>query len=118
MVNFQISFSAKTPATTSIYRRLSNPACSFSASSKDDDGGVCYIETHDTDTCAGHFRLRLLEFKPTRLAFEIARTDHKYVEVAYELDPFRIELPLQVNIGGRRFTVISGSVSTMPTPNP
>jgi hypothetical protein len=25
---FQISFSAKTPATTSIYRRLSDPTCS------------------------------------------------------------------------------------------
>jgi hypothetical protein len=28
-------------------------------------------------------RLRLIEFTPTRLAFEIARTDHKYVEVTY-----------------------------------
>jgi hypothetical protein len=36
-----------------------------------------------------HFRLRLIEFTPTRLAFEIARTDHKYVEVTYELDAKR-----------------------------
>jgi hypothetical protein len=53
---------------------------------EDDDGGVCYIETHDHDTYTGHFRLRLIEFTPTRLAFEIARTDHKYVEVTYDLD--------------------------------
>ena len=26
---------------------------------EDDDGGVCYIETHDHDTFSGHFRLRL-----------------------------------------------------------
>jgi hypothetical protein len=39
---------------------------------EDDDSGVCYIETHDHDTYTGHFRLRLIEFTPTRLAFEIA----------------------------------------------
>jgi hypothetical protein len=31
----------------------------------------------------------LIEFTPTRLAFEIARTDHKYVEVTYDLDAKR-----------------------------
>jgi len=31
---------------------------------EDDDGGVCYIETHDHDTYAGHFRLRLIEVTP------------------------------------------------------
>jgi len=52
---------------------------------EDDDGGVCYIETHDHDTYAGHFRLRLIEFTPS-LAFEIARTENKFVEVTYDLD--------------------------------
>lgn len=56
---------------------------------EDDDGGVCYIETHDHDTYTGHFRLRLIEFTPTRLAFEIARRDHRYVEVTYDLDAKR-----------------------------
>jgi hypothetical protein len=55
----------------------------------DDDGGACYIETHDHDTYTGHFPLRLLEFTPTRLAFKIARTNHNYVEVTYELDAKR-----------------------------
>ena len=58
---------------------------------EDDDGGVCYIETHDHDTYTGHFPLRLLDFTPTRLAFEIARTNHNYVEVTYELDAKRFD---------------------------
>ena len=45
----------------------------------------CYIETHDHDTYTGHFRLRLIEFTPTRLAFEITRPVHKHVEVTYDL---------------------------------
>ena len=58
---------------------------------EDDDGGVCYIETHDNDTYSGHFRLRLLRFTPTRFAFEIARKDLKYVEVTYDLDLQRFD---------------------------
>ena len=58
---------------------------------EDDDGGVCYIETQDHDTYAGHFRLRLIEVTPTRLAFEIARTENKYVEVTYDLDAKRFD---------------------------
>jgi hypothetical protein len=58
---------------------------------EDDDGGVCYIETHDHDTYSGHFRLRLLGFTRTRFAFEIARKDHKYVEVTYDLDTQRFD---------------------------
>ena len=58
---------------------------------EDDDGGVCYTETHDHYTYTGHFPLRLLEFTPTRLAFKIARTNHNYVEVTYELDAKRFD---------------------------
>jgi hypothetical protein len=58
---------------------------------EDDDGGVCYIETHDRDTYSGHFRLRLMQFTPTRFAFEIARKDHNYVEVTYDLDAKRFD---------------------------
>ena len=58
---------------------------------EDDDGGVCYIETHNHDTYSGHFRLRLLRFTATRFAFEIARKDHKYVEVTYDLDAKRFD---------------------------
>jgi hypothetical protein len=68
-----------------------NPYLIVQRQSEDDDGGVCYIETHDHDTYSGHFRLRLLRFTPTRLAFEIARKHHKYVEVTYDLDAQRFD---------------------------
>jgi len=38
--------------------------------------------THDHDAYAGHLRLQLSEFTPTRLSFQIARAKDKYVEVA------------------------------------
>ena len=62
---------------------------SYSASSRTNDGGVCYLETHDTDRFAGHFRLRLIEFTPTHLVFEIDRPQHRTVEVIYKLSTQR-----------------------------
>ena len=58
---------------------------------EDEDGGVCYIETHDHDTYSSHFRLRLIRFTRTRFAFAIARKDNKYVEVTYDLDARRFD---------------------------
>jgi hypothetical protein len=52
---------------------------------EDEDCGVCYLETHDPDHFAGHFRLRLIEFTPTRLAFDIDRPEDRVVEVTYKL---------------------------------
>jgi hypothetical protein len=51
---------------------------------EDDDGGVCYIETHDHDTYTGHFRLKLIESTSTHLAF--GRSIQNQVEVTYDLD--------------------------------
>jgi hypothetical protein len=87
---FQVSFDSEAPSDDDF--DLSGPDHPYLVVQRqfeDDDGGVCYIETHDHDTYTGHFRLRLIEFTPTRLAFEIARTDHKYVEVTYDLDAER-----------------------------
>jgi len=87
---FQVSFDSEAPTDDDF--DLSKPVQPYlivQRQFEDDDGGVCYIETHDHDTYTGHFRLRLIEFTPTRLAFEIARTDHKYVEVTYDLDTKR-----------------------------
>ena len=84
---FQVLFDSEAPGDDDL--DLSGPEHPYllvQRQFEDDDGGVCYIETHDHDTYTGHFRLRLIEFTPTRLAFEIARTDHKYVEVTYDLD--------------------------------
>ena len=87
---FQVSFDNEAPSDDDF--DLSGPDHPYlivQRQFEDDDGGVCYIETHDHDTYTGHFRLRLIEFTPTRLAFEIARADHKYVEVTYDLDAKR-----------------------------
>src|SRR5258708_24865606 len=87
---FQVSFDSEAPSDADF--DLSGPDPPYLVVQRqfeDDDGGVCYIETHDHNTYPGHFRLRLIEFTPTRLAFEIARTDHKYVEVTYDLDARR-----------------------------
>jgi hypothetical protein len=48
------------------------------------DGGKCYVESHDEEY-VGHFKLKLVEFSQTRLAYEIARRDHALVEVSFEL---------------------------------
>ena len=48
------------------------------------DGGKCYVESDD-DEYIGHFKLKLVEFSPTRLAFEIARRNHNHVEVCFAL---------------------------------
>jgi len=45
------------------------------------DGGRCYVETHDHGY-VGHYRLKLIDFSPTRLAVEIERkTNHQGVRV-------------------------------------
>ena len=49
------------------------------------DGPQCYIETHDHDY-VGHYRLRLIEFRPTCLAIEIERKTNHHVEVSCSLD--------------------------------
>ncbi|MSQ71130.1 MAG: hypothetical protein EXR27_07550 [Betaproteobacteria bacterium] len=48
------------------------------------NGGKCYVESDD-DEYIGHFKLKLIEFSPTRLAFEIARRNHNHVEVCFAL---------------------------------
>ena len=84
---FQVSFDNEAPDDDDFdLSGPDHPYLVIQRQFEDDDGGVCYIETHDHDTYTGHFRLRLIEFTRTRLAFEIARTDHKYVEVTYDLD--------------------------------
>src|SRR5712691_2829578 len=97
---FQVSFHSEAPSEDDFdLSEPDQPYLLVQRQFEDDDGGVCYIETHDHDTYTGHFRLRLIEFTPTRLAFEIARTDHKYDDVTYDLDAKRFgEVQRIVNI--------------------
>jgi hypothetical protein len=89
---FQVSFDNEAPRKDEDNFDVSGharPYLLIQRQFEDDDGGVCYVETHDHDTYSGHFRLRLVEFTPTRLLFEIARPEHKHVEVTYKLDAKR-----------------------------
>lgn len=54
------------------------------------DGGKCYIESHDEEYI-GHFKLKLVEFSTTRLAYEIARRDHTFVEVTFTVTEAEFE---------------------------
>lgn len=67
------------------------------------DGGKCYVES-DNDEYIGHFKLKLVEFSPTSLAFEIARRDHNRVEVSFALTAAEFEeaQPIVEVIFGRR----------------
>jgi hypothetical protein len=89
---FAVSFDCESPGVDDFDPSVhASPYLVVQRQFEDDDGGVCYIETHDHDTYTGHFPLRLLEFTPTRIAFEIARTNHNYVEVTYEVDAKRFD---------------------------
>ena len=62
---------------------------------EDFNGGKCYIESHDEDYI-GHFKLKLLEFSPSRLVYEIARPDQKRVEVCFTLSAAEFEEALPI----------------------
>ena len=87
---FQVSFDNEDPSDDDLdWSPPDQPYLLVQRQFEDDNGGVRYIETLDHDTYTGHCRLRLIEFTPTRLAFEIVRKDHKYVEVAFDLNAKR-----------------------------
>ena len=87
---FQISFDSEDPGDDALDQSSpDHPYLLIQRQFADDDGGVCYIETHDHDAYTGHFRVKLIEFTRTRLAFEIARANNRHVEVSYDLDATR-----------------------------
>ena len=54
------------------------------------DQGRCYVET-DNESYVGHFRLRLAEVSPTRIAFDIERSTNDQVEVIFSLSASEFE---------------------------
>ena len=86
---FQVSFENQDPAADYDPSAPTEPYLLLQSQFEDDDGGVCYLETHDTDRFAGRFRLRLIGFTPTHLAFEIDRPEDRTVEVTYKLSTRR-----------------------------
>lgn len=89
---FQVSFDTDDPSDEAFDPSgPDHPYLLIQRQFEDDDGGVCYIETHDHDAYTGYFRLKMIEFTRTRLAFEIERANHKHVEVTYDLDATRFD---------------------------
>ena len=88
---FGVSFDTEDPGADLDLSAPMKPYLLIRRQFEDDDGGVCYIETHELDRYAGHFRLRLVEFAPTRLVFDIDRATDRRVEVNFTLDPERFQ---------------------------
>jgi len=82
---FEVSFGNEHPAGDYDPNAPMRPYVLLQRQFEDEDGGVCYLETHDRDRYAGHLRLRLVEFTPIRLAFEIDRPQDRLVEVTFRL---------------------------------
>ena len=77
---FQVSFYAEDPDADVDLTAPEGPYLLIQRQFEDEDGGVCYIETHEPDTYAGHFRLHLVELNRTRLMFEIDRPADRTVD--------------------------------------
>jgi hypothetical protein len=88
---FQISFDTEDPDADLDLSAPLKPYLLIQRQFEDDAGGVCYIETHEPDKYAGHFRLRLVEFAPSRLVFDIDRATNRRVEIIFTLDPQRFQ---------------------------
>ena len=88
---FQISFDTEDPDAAVDLSAPLKPYLLIQRQFEDDDGGVCYIETHEPDRYAGHFRLHLVEYAPSRLVFDIDRATNRRVEVTFTLDPRRFQ---------------------------
>jgi hypothetical protein len=89
---FQVSFRTEEPsADLDLSAPMKPPYLLIQRQFEDNDGGVCYLETHEPDRYAGHFRLYLVEFSPTRLVFDIDRPTDRRVEVSFALDQLRFK---------------------------
>ena len=86
---FGVSFDTEDPGADLDLSAPMKPYLLIQRQFEDDDGGVCYIETHELDRYAGHFRLRLIEFAPTPLVFDIDRATDRRIEVNFTRDPQR-----------------------------
>lgn len=67
------------------------------------DDGACYVESDD-ENYIGHYRLKLIELAPNRLAFEIDRVMQSRVEISFALASaqFKEVLPIAEVIFGLR----------------
>ena len=96
---YQVSFETEDPGDdTTNPPGLDNPYLIIQRQFETPDGGRCYVETHDQD-CVGHYRLKLIAFRPTQLVVAIERKSNTHVEVTYALDAVEFnEVQRVVNI--------------------
>ena len=115
---FQVSFKNQHPAADYDPSAPTEPYLLLQRQFEDGDRGVCYLETHDVDRFAGHFRLRLIEFTSTRLAFEVERPEDRTVEVTYKKLPTRRFAEVQRIVHHlRRGILRAGVLSWRPAPS-
>lgn len=62
---------------------------------EDEDDGLCYIETHE-EKYTGHFRLRRIDFSPSRVLVEIDRPRDNVVEVTFAMAASEFEQAARV----------------------
>jgi len=83
---YQVSFEAEDPGDDATDPPgLDSPYLIIQRQFETADGGRCYVETHDHGY-VGHYRLKLIDFSPTRLAVEIERKSNTHVEVSCALN--------------------------------
>ena len=102
---FQVSFDTENPDADFDLSAPNRPYLLIQRQFEDEDGGVCYIETHEPEIYAGHFKLHLVELTARRLRFEIDRPANRTVEVTFTLDPRRfseVERALRIIFGAKR----------------
>jgi hypothetical protein len=93
---YQVSFEAEDPGDdTTDPPRLDSPYLIIQRQFETADGGRCYVETHDHGY-VGHYRLKLIDFSPTRLAVEIERKSNTHVEVSCALNAVEFNEVLRI----------------------
>ena len=83
--HFELSFGNEDPAADYDPVAPARPYVLLQRQLEDEDGGICYLETHDSSRYGGHHRLQVVEFTPTRLAFEIDRPQDRLIDVSFRL---------------------------------
>ena len=87
---YQVAFENTDPASDADVDGPDSPYLLIQRQFEDPDGGRCYVETHD-EGYIGHFRLRSIQFSPSRLLVEIARDRNNRIEVIFDIGQSEFE---------------------------
>ena len=87
---YQVAFENRDAASDAADVYPDSPYLLIQRQFEDPDGGECYVETHE-EGYIGHFRLRSIEFSPSRLLLEIARDRNNRIEVIFDIGQSEFE---------------------------